>query len=218
MAINKVTLSSNVQNVKTTTVSAADSESKNLENQIISKQQRLKHLDSDVQKTAEEKAKERQEVQRQIAELNRKLQRLREEKREEAAETAKAQTQKALLKEEKTKSADESKTEEEKAVETQEETKVNLYPPVENIQKMLASDSVIQQERVLESVAGRKAGREHVLEAEIQSDKLYGTDTSKKQEALAASRKKGTFEIADVEQPKNTSNYVMDSGAKIVIR
>lgn len=218
MAINNVTLNSSIQNVKASTVKAADSESKNLEKQIMNKQQRLKHLDSDVEKTAEEKAKERQEVQKQIAELNRKLQVLREEKRKEAAEATKAQEQKAVLKEERIKSDDARKQSEEDATKVQEEPKVKIYPPVENIQKILASDSMIQQERVLESVAGRKDGREHVLEAEIQSDKLYGTDTSAKQKALSVSRKKGTFEIEDVEQPKSTPNYVMDSGAKIVIR
>jgi len=218
MAINNITLNTSVQNVKASTVTAADRESKNLENQIMNKQQRLKHLDSDVEKTAEEKAKERQEVQKQIAELNRKLQLLREEKRKEAAEAAKAQEQKVLLNEERIKSDDAEKQSEEDATKVQEENKVKLYPPVENIQKILASDAVIQQERVLESVAGRKDGREHVLEAEIQSDKLYGQDTSAKREALSASRKKGTFEIEDVKEPKTTPNYVMDSGAKIVIR
>lgn len=218
MAINNITLSSNVQNVNSATVKTADSEGKNLEKQIMNKQQHLKHLDSDVQKTAEEKAKERQEVRRQIAELNRRLQLLREEKREEAADAVREQNRKTLQEEEKTKNADESKEERGKEAEIQEEAKVKSYPPVENIQKMLASDSVMQQERVLESVAGMQDGREHVLEAEIQSDKLYGTDTSAKQEALSASRRKDTFEIQDMEKPKSTPNYVMDSGTKIVIR
>lgn len=154
MAINNLTLNSNIQSVNTSTVKTADSESKNLANQIMNKQQRLKQLDSDVEKSAK----------------------------------------------------------------IQEETKAKLLPPVENIQKMLASDSVIQQERVLESVAGRKEGRENVLATEIQSDKLYGTDTTAKQEELSASRRKGAFEIEEVEKPKNQTNYIMDSGAKIIIR
>lgn len=218
MTISNVSLNNGVQNVKTSTVTTADSESKNLENQIANKQQRLNRLSSDAEMTAEEKAKERQEVQKQIEELNRKLRLLQMEKKEEAKETTEEQEKKAVLKEEMLKDSDEKKLGEEESAKIQEETKAKLYPPVENIQKILASDSIVQQTRVQESVARVKEGRENVLETEIKSDKLYGTDTTAKREELSESRRKEALEIEVKEQPRTQPNYIMDSGAKIIIR
>lgn len=218
MAINNVTLNSSVQNIRTSTVTTADSESKNLENQIASKEQRLSRLSSDAEMTAEEKAKERQEVQKQIEELNRKLKQLQLEQKEKAEEAAAEQKKKAALQEEMLKDSDKKAVEEEETAKYQEERKEIITPPVENIQKVLAADSVVQQNRVQESVAGRKDGRENVLEAEIKSDEIYGSDTTAKREELSASRRKDSLEIEVKEQPKNPPNYIMDSGAKIIIR
>lgn len=44
-----------------------DTEAKDIQNQITSKQQNLNRLSTDSEMSAEEKAKERQEIQKQIA-------------------------------------------------------------------------------------------------------------------------------------------------------
>ncbi len=211
MAISNVTLNSGVQNMKTTTVTSADSESKNLQNQINSKEQRLKRLSTDSEMTAEEKAKERQEVQKLIEELNRKLRLLQMEKKEETAKAAKEQ-------EKKLQDTDKENAEEEESAKVRADRMEMLSPPVENIQKILVSDSWVQQERVQESVAVQKEGRMKILETEIKSDKLYGTDTTAKREELSSLRRQEPLEIEPKEQPKTPPNYVMDSGAKIIIR
>ena len=56
MAINNVSLNSNVQNVSTSTMSTAEKERANLQNQIAGKEQRLNRLSADSELTAEEKA------------------------------------------------------------------------------------------------------------------------------------------------------------------
>lgn len=217
MAINNVTLNSNVQSIRTSTVATADSESKNLEHQIASKQQRLSRLSSDAEMTAEEKAKERQEVQKQIEELNRKLRQIQLEQKEKAEEAAKEQEQKAALKEQMLGETTKKETQGEDFAKAQEERIEKHNPPVESIQKMLAVDSVVQQERVLGSVDRQKAGRENVLEAEIKSDEVYGMDVTHKKEELSALRREGSWEIEAKEQSKQP-HYIMDSGAKIIIR
>ena len=84
MAINKVSFNIAIPNTTSSTGSTAmDSESKSLQNQLTIEQRRLKKLSSDSEMSAEEKAKELQEIQRQIAELNRKLRMERTEQAEE---------------------------------------------------------------------------------------------------------------------------------------
>jgi len=211
MAINNVTLNRNVSNVTTSTMSTAEKERESLKNQIAGKEQRLNRLSSDSQMTAEEKAKERQEVQKQIQELNRKLRLLQMEKEEEAREAAKEKAQQLQAKEsDKT----EVKESEEKRIDGVEKEN----PQLENIQKVLVSDSAIQQSRIQESVTGRQDAKIRVLETEIKLDKLYGTDTSAKQEKLSELSRKKRFEIEPKEQENKAPDYEMDSGAKIVIR
>ena len=176
MAINNVTLNSGIRNITATKVSTADNETKNLQNQLANKEQRLQRLTSNSELTAEEKAKQRQEIQQQIAELNRKLKMLELEQKKKAEEAAKKQEQKVALNEElyaetkEKKSVDKVQSEEEKP--RAQESEREKQAPIQNIQQMLAVDSYIQQERVQESVAKNKTGHENVLEAEIQSDAL----------------------------------------------
>jgi len=210
MAINNVTLNTNVQVGTATAVSTAEKESKNLQNQIAGKEQLLSRLSTDSKMTEEEKAKERQELQRQIEELNRKLKQLQLVKEEEAQKAEKEQEQK-------TQETEQQKTEEENPVDHQEGKTDKEKPLIENLQKMLASDSVVQQNRVQESVARRQEGKIKVLETEIKSDKLHGTDTGDKLKELSALRKEKTFEIEPKEE-KKMPERVLDSGTKIVIR
>ena len=84
MAINNVSFNIGIPNTTAGTGNTVmDSESKNLQNQLISEQRRLKQLSSDSEMGAEEKATKRQEIQQQIAELNRKLRMERMEQKEE---------------------------------------------------------------------------------------------------------------------------------------
>lgn len=211
MAINNVSLNSNVQNVTTSAMSTAEKERANLQNQIAGKEQRLNRLSADSELTAEEKAKERQELQQQIRELNRKLRLQQMEKEEEAQKAAKEKERKVQL-------AEEKKTEEKNDAENPADGMETVKPRLESIQKMLTSDSNIQQSLIRESVAGRQEAKIKVLETEIKSDTLYGTDTTAKEEELSALRRRKQFEIEPKEQEKKTPDYVMDSGAKIVIR
>lgn len=211
MAINNVSLNSNIQNVTTTAKSMVEKESRSLQNQLLNKEQRLRSLSSDAEMTEAEKAKERQEVQKQIQELNRKLRLLQMEKEEESRKAAKEQEKKA-------REAEQKKTGESEADKEHAEEITMENPSVQNIQKVLASDSAVQQSRVQESVTTRQDAKIRVLETEIKADKLYGADTTAKREELSSLRRQKTFEIEPKEQEMKKPDYVMDSGAKIVIR
>lgn len=222
MAINNVTLNSGIQNITSTKVSTADNETKNLQNQLANKEQRLQRLTSDSELTAEEKAKERQEIQQQIAELNRKLKLLQMEQKEKAEETAKKQEQKAVLQEEMNaetkveKTAKVSGEEAEESTKMQEEKREELNPPVQDLQQMLAADSYVQQERVQSSVDRKHLGQENVLEAELQSDALYGIDNQSKKEELSEMRREESLLIEVQEQQKQATAPM--AGAKIIIK
>ena len=197
-------------------VSTADSESRSLQNQITSAQQRLNHLSSDEEITSEEKAKERQELQKQIAELNRKLRQHRLEQKEEVKETAQEVQKKELLQEER---LEENKTEAESRKnpfdKPQEEENTGLA--ADNIQKMFATGSLLQQGRVRESMERRTEGQENILEAEIRSDSIYGTNTTAKEEKLSAMRKENGFEIEELTTDPEPNSQGTLSNAKIII-
>lgn len=218
MAINNVTLNSGIQNITSTKVSTVDNEAKNLQTQLANKEQRLQRLTSDSELTAEEKAKERQEIQQQIAELNRKLKLLQMEQKEKAEEAAKKQEQKAVLQEEMNaeNTVKVSEEEAEESTKEQEEKREELNPPVQNLQQMLAADSYVQQERVQSSVDRKKSGQENVLEAEIQSDALYGIDNHSKKERLSEMRREESL-LVEVQERQKQANAPM-AGAKIIIK
>lgn len=220
MAINNVTLNNGIQNITATKVSTADNETKNLQNQLANKEQRLQRLSSDSELTAEEKAKERQEIQQQIAELNRKLKLMEMEQKEKAEEAAKKQEQKVALNEElygkaeEKEPVDKAQSEEEKPW-LQEQQK-EKQAPIQNLQQILAADSYMQQERVQSSVDNRKSGQENVLVAEIQSDALYGIDNQSKKEELSEMRREKNLLIEEQEQQKQAAAPM--AGAKIIIK
>lgn len=211
MAISNVSLNTNIQNMPTSAISTSEKECENLQNQINGKEQLLKRLSTDPEKTSEEKARERQEVQKQIQELNRKLRLLQMEKEEEAQKAEKE-------KEQKVQEEEQVKTKEKEKAQKRTDGMEEETPQLENLQKMLASDSNIHQNRIQEKVAARQEAKMKVLETEIKSDKLYGTDTTTKQEELSELRKQKNFEIEPKEPEQKTPDYVMASGAKIIIR
>ncbi len=180
MAVESVTLNSRIQ----TAASNAETESKKLQNQILTKEQHLNRLSSDSQKTEREKEKESQEIKQQIEELNRRLEMLRLKKEEEKAEQAELSEKKVNAEEEEKKELLES---EEKNKDEKEHSKVaaeDVAASVSNTHKILSGDSLWQKERLQMSIDRRKEQRETALEAEIEADKIHGNDTQKKEKEL----------------------------------
>ncbi len=222
MAINSVT--SNDMVGKTAYVSSNDMESKRLQNQIVSKQQQLNSIESDEERTAEEKAKESREIQEQIAELNRKLQLKKQEEDKEAKKVAEESANKVIIREdvlkevEKEEAKKEAKeTDDEKLQEKRDDIKLqDKEASVRNIHNILAADSLVQKERVQGNVSRQKEGYENVLESEIKSDKLYGEDTTEKQKEL-----KESIHSQDVLVKSGDSELAaagIQVGGKIIIR
>ena len=225
MAINSVSLNNTTPGVTPSSISPTDSETKSIQNEITSQSQRLNRLSSDSEMSAEEKAKKRQEIQKEIAELNRKLRMLRMQQKEDdkkAQEEQEAKT--SVIKEqiaETSKEETENKSsenglkdsEKEDALEQLEKTSI----PPQNIKKLLEAGTLLQKERIQQSVSHKETSAENILEAEIKSDKLYGTDTSAKEEKLASMIKPKPGEI-QIEEKKN-ENHQSDNKipGKIVI-
>ena len=213
MAINSVSLNNTTPGVTPSSISPTDSETKSIQNEITSQRQRLNRLSSDSEMSAEEKAKKRQEIQKEIAELNRKLRMLRMQQKEDdkkAQEEQEAKT--SVIKEqiaETSKEETENKSsenglkdsEKEYALEQLEKTSI----PPQNIKKLLEAGTLLQKERIQQSVSHKETSAENILEAEIKSDKLYGTDTSAKEEKLASMIKPKPAEI-QIEEKKNNSH------------
>jgi len=159
MTVHSTSLNSATLNITSAPVSLTDTEAKSIQNQITGKQQSLNRLSSDSEMSAEEKAKERQEIQKQIAELDRKLRMLRMEKKEEAKESGKEQEQKAALKDERMEEVSQDDSAE-RMKEQQE--KPNMLP--QNIQKMLEAGTLLQKERIQQTTDQKKELTEDILE------------------------------------------------------
>lgn len=207
MAISNVSTTNTPAANTVSPTSVADSESRNLRNQIANAQQRLNKLSSDSEISQEEKAKERQEIQKQIAELNRKLRQRRIEQKEEAAE--------ATEKQEKQKQLQNIEQEKEEA-KPQEEDKSNTSAV--HMQNMLTADSKLRQQQIQESTSRATEGLEGILEAEIKSDTLYGSDTTAKEEKLSDMQKNIPINIEEFPQPGASIPFATDINTKIIIR
>ena len=221
MAVNSMSFHNVSSNMQVSTLSPTDTETKNILNEITSRQKSLNRLSSDTKISEEEKAKESREIQKQIAELNRKLRMLRQEKKEEIKEAKKEQEQKAVLEKESKKSFLEKESDERDNAEKEKEDlqKINISP--QNAQKLLEAGTVLQKDRIQQSVEQKREGSIKVMESEISLDKLYGSDVSEKEEKLSSLRKKKIFEsdlpnIEERQKPKNVP--LKDKPIKIVIR
>ena len=82
-----------------TPVTSTSDASKNLQNQLMSKEQNLSQISNDASLDAREKAKKQQELQREIEELNRKLElmRIRQEENEKSARAKAGITEKLII-------------------------------------------------------------------------------------------------------------------------
>lgn len=224
MAMERITLNSRIQ----TAMSKTEVESKTLQNQIVTKQQSLNRLSSDSKKTSEEKEKEAQEIRQQIEELQQKLKMLQQEKKREKLEKTERQEEKKERLEELTSSEAgvmETRVYGEKAGRIEEKEKVEKqsnkeeskgaeetsYVPADKLQKMLAVDSLWQQERLQESVANKEERRENTLAAEIKSDAFHGNESKVKKQELSDMRRKEPLDINSLNKPVKKTFVGSDS-------
>lgn len=130
---------------------AADSYSRNIQNQIVNAQKQLQELSSNEEMTLEEKMKKRQEIQQQISDLNMQLRQHQVEQRKEKQQ-AKGTSMDDMLGGTKggksgSKSAGLSQA---------------------SMTAMISADTSIKQAKVQGSVATEMKGRANVLKAEIK--------------------------------------------------
>lgn len=217
MSVNVTNLNKVSHNTAAAMISPIDTETKDIMNQITSKQQNLNRLSSDSEMSAQEKAKERQEIQKQIAELNRKLRMLRMEKKEEMKKSEKEQEQKTILEENK---EEVSKKEAEKNSFDEEIEKQQVQGNVspQNIRNLLEASAAVQKERIQQNVEQEEKAVQNILEAEIKMDELYGTDTSAKKEKLYSLIEAGKKKIEIEEKPQKQSEKTQNNPVKIVFR
>lgn len=213
-----------INNVSTNSLSIASAESKTLQTQIAGKQQSLNKLTSDAKMTVSEKEKERRKINQEIAELNRKLRQELLKEQEDSRELKKEQEKKKIIKEELLQElnpkkedtpASSSESQEDTA---QEDTSATTDIPVVTLKNVLSADSAIKLSRVEEQISRDMEGRQDILAAEIQSDELYGMDTTAKKEELSNMRRKEPFQIESLHQKEDNSIPTMDLGSKIIIR
>lgn len=200
MAVGNVTLNNQVANSTGKVNSVLNNES-DIQNQLNSKERRLNNLDADQEMTAEEKAKERREIQEQIAELKRKLQleALKQAEAEEKAQKEKAQDK--VQKEERAEQLESQMKTEEKSAE-----------------QIFVAETSLHQGKIRDVVTVKKEGMQNVLETEIKSDKMYGSDTKEKQEKLSAMRREQNFEIKVRQVEAHSEIPGMMEGTKIIIK
>ena len=215
MTIGKVTLNQINPTPAVSAESTATSNSKNIQNQITTKEQHLDRLSSDDKLSAAEKEKKRREIQKEIDELNRKLElmRMRKEEAEKKAEAKqqKADARKAELLAKTAANADSTKqissekaaepiekaaTDQQKAdaskpVEDEKPKRVDM--PIEDVQKMLTADYELQKELTQKHVDTQVERKVNVIESEMKQDERLGADTKAKEAEIEAIETKQNF-------------------------
>lgn len=151
------------------TVQAMDSEGKNLQNQIVGEQKRLKELNVNNDLNAEEKTKKRKEIQKQITELNNELKQHQIQQRREQQEKEKDR---------------EGMSVEEKGESQEEEKSLERGVSQTGMKVIVSADSAISQAKAQESVAMTIDSKVRVLQGEIKQDTGRGKDTKMKQKEL----------------------------------
>jgi len=147
---------------------AADSYSRNIQNQIANAQKQLQEISSDENMTLEEKMKKRQEIQQQISDLHVQLRQHQMEQRREKQQ-AKGSSMDDMLG-----GTGSGRVGNEGSGLSQA-----------SMTAMISAGSFMKQAKAQGSVAAKMEGRAGVLESEIKLDKVRGNDTQKKEEELA---------------------------------
>lgn len=232
MAIQPVTMDkiSQVTPAPAVADTATSSDTKNIQTQITSKQQNMKKISSDDTITATEKEEKRRQLQKEIDELNRKLELKKREQEEKAKEAAKKQEQAAALNDELQKkdiqrkdslkeitSSDldrkkiESETKPiEKDTKPEAEEVKHTDMPVKEIQQMLSAEYLVQKEQMQKQVDTKAENTIQIVKAEIKQDKVYGTDTTKKESELEALQQKQNF-WSDVQKQETDAKVQTDN-------
>lgn len=225
MTVNNVSINNSIQ-TNSTKIAASAKESKNLQHQLTSEQQRLNRLSSDGTMSTQEKQKEKREIQQEIAELNRKLNQERLKEKQEAKEAAKEQKKKQIIKEEMFEKANvpdkndinDKTTDASIPNKSDPQISPNTERPLKALEKAFVTSSVIEQNKVTEEAYQQIENRKNVLRAEIQSDSLYGTDTTAKKEQISKLQKKEQILVDIINpQPKPITSQPLTS-SKIIIR
>lgn len=188
MAIEKVNQISN--SATSNAVSNNTAVNKNLQTQLMVKQQNLKQLSTDAQLSVEEKEKQRRELQKEIEELKRKLEQMKQRAEKQEAKEMKVQEKIEKVSEEK-----EDGREVPVAEKSEESEKQYIPVSTEEVQKMLQYDLFLKEEMVQQGAAYDKENRVRVLSSEINQDEMRGFDTSVKEEQLKDVYKKENFWI-----------------------
>lgn len=212
MTIGKITSNQIHSTTAPTAATTANSNSKNIQNQIVNKEQHLNRLSSDTKLSAAEKEKKRQEIQKEIDELNRKLELMRM-RQEEAEEKAQANQEKAAALKEEALSAErrndkrvENNPAEKAGAEyaatdklpsdaakVSEEERKPVSMPIEDVQKMLTADYALQKELAQKNVDAHRESTVDVIKSEINQDQLRGSDTASKEAEIETIRTKENF-------------------------
>ena len=212
MNVAKIT-SNQINPTPVTNATTVASNSKNIQNQITTKQQHLNRLTSDSKLDAQEKEKKRRELQKEIDELNRKLElaRIKQEEADKkvAKEQQKDDAQKAqVLAEVDAKAAETSKVSSDKATADKidddkqidaakalkaEEKQKHIDMAIKDVQKMLTADYELQKELTQKHVDAQVDSTVNIIKSEIRQDRFYEADTSKKEAELEAIQAKENF-------------------------
>ena len=191
-----------------TSITGSSDASKNLQNQIMSKEQNLSKISNDASLDAREKAKKRQELQREIEELNRKLEliRIRQEENEKAAKAKAAKAD--MIKEQSSVNSDDNER-----ADIYAEAKVSKPVPdkadIDAIKNVLSSNLILQDELIQQNISTDKENTTRIMQSEIRQDVLYGNDTAKQKEDMY-----NTITIDDflIEAVDNNSATVAQTG------
>lgn len=211
-SINLNPISSNATQITTT-----NTENKTLKNEIAMKEQSLNQLSSDSKLSKEEKEKKSQEIKNQIAELNRKLQLLENQKKEEAKKAQQEQADKVSLREELQKDVAPTEEEHQSDSDLEDNPAKHMDMPIEDIQKMLNADYVLQRELAAKSIAAQKANAIDILESEIKQDDSRNIDTTFKKEELIDLQKMENFWTENKKQPQEPLPSGMNPEAQVSV-
>ena len=150
---------------------AADSYSKNIQNQIANAQKQLQELSSNQDMTLEEKMKKQQEIQQKINDLNMQLRQHQIEQRKEKQQAKKASADDAF-------GAN-------NAAGAKKAGNGGTGLSTAGMTAMISADGSIKRAKVQGSVASQMEGKANVLKAEIKQDAGRGVSVEKKKEELA---------------------------------
>lgn len=191
MAIGRINRISNT--TAPTTVSSVTNVSKNLQNQLLMKQQNLKELSTDSKLSIDEKEKQRQELQKEIEELKRKLEQMR--LKQEEAEKAEEEKQTRELELEKVSETQKEKEENNASATSKsvEDKREAIELSANEVQKMLDTNLFLKEEMVQQGVEYDQKNNVRILSSEIKQDEIHGSNTKSKEEQLKELQEKENF-------------------------